>query len=201
MDDPSACKQANGSDAHGSRRRSEPAVEGSAAQLQPEQIGFRHYQGTPSGGLASRATFKNFRCISRAAPAWLNIGKIGEGQAMLDTLVIGLLRSEDRYGEFSKAAVDLGLEGIVSKRAKSLYRRWAFEELAQDQQHDRGRSHHSRHRGRRQRHPMGTAGSGAEWRAGDCRPGDIAAAITCPGGVGREVRGYVDRQAGIEGLG
>jgi len=42
---------------------------------------------------------------------------------MLDTLVFGLLRSEDRNGEFFKAAVDLGLEGIVSKRAKSLYRR------------------------------------------------------------------------------
>jgi hypothetical protein len=55
------------------------------------RFGFQRCSGTPPGGLASRATFKNLRCISRAAPTWLNIGKIGEGQAMLDTLVIEYL--------------------------------------------------------------------------------------------------------------
>jgi hypothetical protein len=100
MDDPSACNASE----RVRRARLETAIGAGGRGIgstitAATRFGFQRCSGTPPGGLASRATFKNLRCISRAAPAWLNIGKIREGQAMLDTLVIGLLRSEDRCGE------------------------------------------------------------------------------------------------------
>ncbi len=107
MDDPSACKQAN------RWARSPQTAIGAGGRgigrtiTAETRFGFQRCSGTPPGGLASRATIKNLRCISRAAPTWLNMGEIGEGQAMLDTLVIELLRSEDREREFFKAVVDL----------------------------------------------------------------------------------------------
>jgi hypothetical protein len=82
LDDPSACNASE----RVRRARLGTAIEaggrGIGRTITAETgCGCQRCSGTPPGGLASRATFRNLQCISRAAPAWLNIGKIGEGYA------------------------------------------------------------------------------------------------------------------------